>query len=831
MSKNLLGLSLRMLRRDWRAGELRLLFVALVVAVASVTSVGFFTDRIAQALQRQANDLLGADLLLVASQPLTDSYLETARKLGLQRATTINFLSMVLAGDKNQLSDIKAVSPGYPLRGQLQIADRVFAAGNITRAIPAPGTAWVDASLLNQLGLKVGDKITAGAVELIVTAVLVQEPDRGGDFFNIAPRLMMNVQDVPKTGLIQVGSRVKYRLLVAGEAAAVNKFRDYAQARPDPAVNLQSIDDARPEVRSALQRAEQFLGLAALVSVLLASVAVASSVRRFTLRHLDNCAVMRCLGATQATITRLYTLQMLYLGILASLIGCALGYLAQMMLVNLLGGLVAAELPLPSLRPVGFGLLTGLITLLGFALPPLLALKNVSTLRVLRREIGLAQPQSLSVYVLGLVLLAGLILWQAGDIKLGVYLVLGTLAALALFSVVAYGLVRLLNLLRARGGVAWRFGLANIARRASSSVTQIVALAIGIMALLLLTLVRGDLLESWQGSLPPEAPNRFIINIQPEQLSELQAFFQHHAMPKPQLYPLVRARLIMINGKPTAPEDYQDERAERLAEREFNVSWAHDFPSHNQLVAGQWWDANDADKNLLSLEQGVAKTLGLKLGDTMTYSVGDAQFTATVTNLRKVDWDSMRVNFFVIATPGVLANYPASYITSLYVPETKSTLLNELVQAFPNFTVIDVAAIMTQVRRIIERVSLAVEYVFLFTVAAGFLVLYAAIQSTQDERMHESAILRTLGASRRRLLQGLITEFAVLGLLSGLLAAIAASALGYILAKQVLDLPYTFNPGLWIAGMLVGVLGVGLVGALGARSILRQPPLLTLRQV
>jgi putative ABC transport system permease protein len=820
-----------MLRREWRAGELRLLFIALVVAVASVTSVGFFTDRIALALQRQANDLLGADLLLASSRPLADSYAEAATQDGLQTANTINFLSMVLTSDKNQLSDIKAVSKGYPLRGQLTIADRVFAPGSATRDIPEPGTAWVDASLLNQLALKIGDQVTVGDMQLKVTAVLVQEPDRGGDFSNIAARLMMNVQDVSKTGLIQVGSRVKYRLLVAGAADAVDEFQSYAEARSDPAVSLQSIDDARPEVRSALDRAEQFLGLAALVSVLLASVAVASSARRFTLRHLDNCAIMRCLGATQGLITRIYTLQMVVLGVLASLIGCALGYLAQMALVDLLGSLVGTELPLPSLRPVGFGLLVGLVTLLGFAVPPLLALKDVSTLRVLRREIGLAQPQSLRAYALGLALLAGLMFWQAGDIKLGAYLVFGTLAALVLFGGVAYGLVRLLSLFRERGGVAWRFGFANIARRASTSVAQILALGVGIMALLLLTLVRGDLLASWENSLPPVAPNRFIINIQPEQLNELQTFFERRGVAKPVLYPMVRARLMMINGKAVMPEEYQDERAERLAEREFNLSWAQQFPGHNQLVAGEWWGEQGNDKNELSVEEGIADTLGLKLGDTMTYSVGDAEFTATVTSLRKVDWDSMRVNFFVIAAPAVLADYPASYVTSFYVPENQSNLLNELVQAFPNFTVIDVAAIMAQVRRIIERVSQAVEYVFLFTVLAGLLVLYATIQSTQDERRHESAILRTLGASRRQLLQGLIAEFTVLGLLSGLVAALAASALGFVLAKQVLNLPYTFNPGLWVVGMLVGMIGVGSVSALGTRAILRQPPLQTLREV
>ncbi|HLA74995.1 MAG TPA: FtsX-like permease family protein [Gammaproteobacteria bacterium] len=824
-------LNLRMLQRDWRAGELRLLLIALVVAVASVTSVGFFTDRIDQALHRQANELLGGDLLIVANHPIPIEHIQAAEQSGLSHTQTISFLSMVLAGERNELADIKAVSAGYPLRGQLRIAERAFAAGNITRAIPMPGTVWLDARLLNQLGLHIGDMIALGEAQFTVAWILVQEPDRSGDFFSIAPRLLMNINDVAKTQLIQVGSRVSYRLQIAGAAQAVKNFRNSVEPQLKPGERLQGIEDARPEVRSALERAQRFLGLAALVSVLLACVAVAGSARRFTLRHLDDCAIMRCLGATQGLIVRGYVGEMLWLGLVASIVGCVIGYLAQTVLADVLGSLVAADLPTPSWRPILPGLLVGMITLLGFAVPPLLALKNVPTLRVLRREIDVAEPRSLRAYALGLVLLAGLMLWQAGDIKLGLYLIAGSLAAIAFLAGVAFGLVRLLNLFRERGGLAWRFGLANIARRAGGSVVQVVALGLGIMALLLLTLVRGDLLASWQDSLPIQAPNRFIINIQPEQVQPLQAFFARHAVTTPDLYPMVRGRLVKINNRPVTPDDYQEEHAARLVEREFNLSWMTDLPSDNRVIEGRWWGSQEQRQEGFSVEEGIATTLGLKLGDTLSYSIGGTELRGTITSLRKVDWDTFRVNFFVIATPKLLRDYPTSYITSFYLPEDQLELLNSLVQTFPNLTIIDVAAIMTQVRHIIERVSLAVEYVFLFTVLAGLLVLYAAIQATQDERMHEGALLRMLGASRRQLLRGLSAEFVSLGLLAGLVAALAASLLAYILAKQVLHLAYALNPWLWLAGMLAGVVAVMLVGALGLRPILNHPPLQTLRRI
>lgn len=824
-----IALSFRMLRREWRAGELRVLALALVIAVGSVTSVGFFVDRVGRALAQQANLLLGADLALVADHRPEPSFLAEGRKRGLRLAQTVTFPSMVLFAGRNQLAEIKAVSAGYPLRGNLRVAERPFTADRTAREGPAAGTAWVDARLAGQLGLKVGDEVEVGAAPLRLAAILSQEPDRAGDLFSIAPRLMMNLADLPATGLIQPGSRATYRLLVADGEAAVASFYSWAVPRLNRGERLETVKDARPEVRAALARAGQFLGLAALTSVVLAAVAVAMAARRFTQRHLDSCAVMRCLGARQATIFRLYLYQFVLLGVGASLVGCLVGYAAQGALVARLGSLVATELPLPSPLPVLQGLVTGVATLLGFALPPLMQLKRVPALRVLRRELGPPAGSSLVGYLLGIAVIAGLLLWQAGDLKMGGYVLGGLAAAVIVAALLALGLMRLLAGLRGGAAVAWRYGLANVTRRRGGSVAQVAAFGLGILVLLLLTVVRGDLMHSWQSTLPPDAPNRFIINIQPDQVQALNRFFRRQHLPVPALFPMVRGRLVAINGREVRPESYTDDRARRLAEREFNLSWADRPQTDNRIVAGRWWRVGEARTAQLSVEEGIAQTLGIRLGDTLTYSVAGRLFDARVTSLRKVEWDSFRVNFFVIGTPGLLEDYPASYITSFHLAPRRVGLLDEMVRAFPNFTVIDVAAVMDQVRGIMDRVAGTVEFVFLFTLLAGFMVLFAAIAASRDERMYEAAIWRVLGARRRQLVLVQFAEFAGIGLLAGVTAAIGAGGLQYALSEYVLHLPYLFNPWVLPASALASALVVGIAGVLGTWTALTRPPLETLR--
>lgn len=830
MNRSLL-FSLRLLRREWRAGELRMVALAVVVAVAASTSVGFFTERVRGAMAAQASELLAADIVVESPNPIKVAWRARARGLGLRTAETVTFPSVVVVGERTRLTEVKAVGPGYPLRGHVRVAPEPFAPDHVTSAIPADGAVWLDARLMTSLQLAPGDHLGLGSRRFRIRQVVSYEPDRGGDFFSIAPRLMMRLSDLPSTGLVQVGSRLRYRLLLAGKPEAVQAFRRWMATRLPPGTRLLGIHDARPELSAALDRGEEFLGLAALVSVLLAGVAIAISARRYARHHLDPAAVLRCLGASQNFLATAFGAQLFWLALGAGIVGAALGYLAQFGLAYLLGGLVGGTLPNPGLLPAVAGIAMGAVMLLGFGFPPILALKQVSPARVLRRDLGGPPARSLLVYGAALAAIIALLWWQTRNAELASWVLAGTAATLAALALVAWLLVRAVDVVRRRGvGIAWRFGIANIARRTRTSIIQVVAFGLGITVMLLLAIVRTDLLNQWRASLPADAPNYFVINIQKQQLDAVHRYFADNGLRTVQLYPMVRARLVAINGKDLDPEHYKEVRARRLAEREQNLSWAATPQKGNRIVAGAWWRPQDRGKKELSLEKGIAKTLGIHLGDRLRYTIAGETLELTVTSLREVNWDSFRVNFFMIVPPGVLDPYPTSYITGFRLDSDRSPLLGRLVHRFPNLTVIEIGAIMAKVRSIMDRVSLAVEFVFLFTLAAGVIVLWAAIQATQDERMHEGAILRTLGASRAQLLRGILAEFLVLGALAGLLAGVAATAIGWTLAEKVFHLDY--QPGLLalVAGLLGGALGVGLAGAAGARPIVRLAPISILRR-
>jgi putative ABC transport system permease protein len=833
---NLVKLSLRMLQRDLYAGELNVLIFALVIAVGGMTTVGFFTDRVQLALSRQGDQLLGADLIIVSDHPLSQHYTDKAIQLGLTTSTALKFPSMVVKGGNSMLVGIKAVTAGYPLRGELRITDNIdgglpFLNDHVANAIPSPGSVWVGEKLAARLALKKGDRIEVGTAHLTVASLITQEPDYSISFINLGPRVLINAIDLPATGLIQQGSRISYRLLIGGEAGPVKTFRNWVQSHLVLGERIEGIRDARPEIKAALERAEKFLSLAAMASVVLAAAAVALTTRRFIMRHLDGCAVMRCLGARQTEILYLYLYHFIILGIVSSVIGCLLGIIAQEALVYWLATMVEVELPWPSLLPVVHGILVGMVLLLGFALPPLLNLRSVPALRVLRRDIGVSNAHSVTGYVLGLAVLSVLFLWKAGDVRLGIFVMTGFIVAIVIFGLFGILLVKTLSNVRSKSGGSWNYGLASIWRRANTSVVQAIALGLGLMALLTLTLIRGDLLQNWHTSLPPDTPNRFLVNIQEDQLQPLKVFFNQHNIVQPTIHPMVRARLTSINGRIVSPEDYSNTRAKRLVKREFNLSWASEIRSDNQIMDGRWWQDRDIGKAVLSMEAGVAKIIGVHLGDTLTYDIAGSTFSVEVTSLRKVDWDSFRVNFFAVTPPGVLEQYPTSYITSFYLPQHQMDMMDQLVIAFPNFLVIDVAAIITQVQKVIEQVTKAVEFVFLFTLLAGLVVLYAAIISTQDERIYEAAIFRTLGAKRRQLISAWAVEFAILGGLSGLFAAMGASVLGYVIGKYTLNLSYTFNLWIWLIGLFAGIIGVMVAGLMGTRSALSRPPILTLRRI
>jgi putative ABC transport system permease protein len=851
---NTLRLALRMLRRDWRAGELRVLVAALILAVASVGTVGFFADRVKGALTRQANLLLGGDLMITGDRPLPPAYGERAQADGLATTPVIRFNSMVhvagntvagsaagpdsVRGDASPssvaavLTDVKAVGPGYPLRGAVRLVDAGNPEGRIANAIPGRGEVWVDVRLAQRLRVDRGDRLAVGEATLTVTDIVQQEPEVAGVIFSLGPKLLLNIDDVPATNLLQPGNRANYRLLVAETPGGnLERFRTWLGREIKPGQRMETVRELRPEVRQTLERAEKFLGLAALVAVLLAAVAVALAASRYLRRHLDAAAMLRCLGAPVRQTLALFVLQFLALGVIASALGVLAALGGQALLVGMLASMMDAGLPAPTFEPAFKAFATGLLLLLGFAVPPLVALANVPPLRVLRRDLPRPKAGGVLAYALGIATVALLIAWQAREAQAGAIMVGGVAGLLAVAALAAWLLVSLLKRLP-KGGVSWRFGLANLTRRRFAASLQIGALALGLMALLLLTLVRGDLMYAWRTNLPPDAPNQFLVNVLPDQVEDARVTLSQRFGREIAFNPMVRGRLVELNGAPLDTTRYEDARARRLAEREFNLSWTDRVPPGNRVVAGRFWSGDARGEAAgMSLEDGIAESLGVKLGDTLTFDVAGLRVTARVTSLRKVDWDSFRVNFFALFPPGPLDGKPATYIAAFRAPEADNAWLAPLVQKHPNILAIDVGEVMRQVQAIVDRVSRAIEFVFLFTLVGGLLVLQAAVAATQDERRFDAAVLRTLGASRRQLRSAQVAEFLLLGALAGFVAAAGATAIGWVLADRVFKIPFDANPMVWLYGIVGGAIAVTVAGWLGTRGTLNQPPLAVMRQL
>ncbi|MGE5639939.1 MAG: ABC transporter permease, partial [Clostridia bacterium] len=795
----------RMLARDWRAGELRLLAAALAVAVASVTSVGFFADRIGRGLVRDAHQLLGADLVLVSDHPFAELFSQEVDKEGLSRAEASAFISMAISGERSQLAGVKAVTENYPLRGKLRIAPQAGAPDAEAPPGPPRGKVWIEERLVSSLGAAPGARIKLGRAELEVAAVLTLEPERSASFFNIAPRIVMNAADVAETGLVQPGSRVTYYLYAAGDAARVAALEKRVKSRLGRGQRVETLETGRPEVRAGIERAERFLSLTALLAAILAGVAIGLGTRRFVERHLDACAVMRCLGATQSHLVALYAWEFALLGVLACSAGALIGTVAQAGIAAALGELLRADLPPPGPVPALQGFLVGFVLLLGFALPPLLQLKDVPAVRVIRREAGETKRGALAAYAAGSLALAALLVWQAGDMKLGAYVVGGFAVAVVLFFALAWLALRFLTLSFIRANApsrVLRYGLANLRRGLRANAIQTASLALGLAAVLLLTFTRNDLVEAWRRSAPPDAPNRFLLGVQPDQLQDVQRFLAGHGLKNAVLYPMVRARVTAVNGRPVREGDYSEERARRLVEREFNLSYMEAPPEHNAIAAGRWFAPGAHE---LSVEEGIAATLGWKLGDELRWEAAGEAFTARITSLRRLRWDSMRVNFFVIAPPKLLAGLPTSYISAFRVEPAQSAALNELVARFPNVTVVDVAAAVRQAQDVVDQLVHAVQYVFLFAMIAGLIVLYSALVATEDERRRTAAVLRVYGASRALVAGSQRVEFLAMGAVAGLLATLGAAAIGQLLARRVFELDLPPSLALWIAGPLAGL--------------------------
>ena len=836
MNTSFLRLGWRTLWRDLRAGELRLLIVAVTLAVAALTAVGFFADRLKGGLQRDASQLLGGDLVVVSDNPTPQAFLDRAAALGLQGAGTLGFPTMGRASDTqggaSRLVALKSVQPGYPLSGSLKVADTPGGAEQTTRDIPAPGEVWVDAPVLESLGLAMGDKLLLGDAALRISRTIVLEPDRGGGFMSFAPRVMLNQADLAATALVQPASRLTYRFAVVGTPQAVQQFSDWATAeikRSDlRGVRVESLESGRPEMRQALDRAEKFLSLVALLSALLSAVAVALAARSFAASHLDDCAMLRVLGQSQRTIAWSYAFEFILIGLFASALGVAIGYAVHYVFVALLAGLVDAALPAASLQPVFFGLGMGLTLLLAFGLPPVLQLAQVPPLRVIRRDMGGLKPTSLSVLGLGVAGFAALLVAASSDLKLGLIAVGGFAVAVVLFAALSWGAVVLLRrVVNEATAPRWLvLATRQISARPVFAVVQVSALAVGLLALILLVLLRTDLISSWRKATPPDAPNRFVINVMPDQSASFQQSLRDGGVKNFDWFPMIRGRLIAVNGKAVTPDDFTEDRARRLVDREFNISHTATRPQHNEVVAGRW---TDGEQGAISVESGIAETLGLHLGDTMRFDMGGVQSEAKITSLRKVDWGSMRANFFVIYPVDTLADMPITYLAAFRAPDTKG-FDNQLVRNYPNITNVDMASTILQVQRVLDQVVRAVEFLFAFTLAAGLVVLFASVTATREERAREFAIMRAVGAPSRLLRQVQRAELAGVGMLAGFLASLVAMAVGWSLAKYVFDFAWT---GAWWVPLLGALTGAALAlaaGWWGLRDVLRRPVVETLRR-
>ena len=839
--------SLRQFWRDWRSGELRLLFFSLVLAVAALSAVGFVAQRLQGALVRDAAQLIGGDVVVVSDHPIESDYLQRAQADGLRHMQTAVFPSMALdaTGDHTRLVSLKAVGAHYPLISEVVLREGLQSPEVARRGPPDPGTVWVSSSVLGALRLNVGDALQLGNARFRIAAVVVREPDTGAGFINFAPRVMMNRADLPSTGLIQPASRVTYRLAVAGRPQATAAYQAWAQARirqtASRGMRVETVSDSGPAQEQTLKRASDFLHLVALITALMAAVAVAQSARDFARRRLQPCAVFKALGLRQGVLLRRYTAEFLWLGGFAAVLGVLLGLAAQGAMIGLLHGLIQVKvraLPAPGWMPALFAAATGMVLLLAFGLPSILQMARIPPLAVLRRSLGRLQSAPF-VTVLAGVGAFGVLLWlQAGDVRLGLIAAGGFIGLALVFALLAWLMTRgLRRWIRGRaasshgaGGLA-QMAARQLSTRPWSAVIQITALSLGLLALVLLVLMRTSLIDAWRASIPSNAPDRFVINIQPAQTKDFLAALRHDGVKQEDWYPMLRGRLVAINGRAVFGRDYGDTRARELIDREFNLSASSTLPKANTLVAGRWVDTGGPDAKGLSVEQGIAKTLGFKMGDTLTFDIAGRRVTAPITSVRHVDWSSMHANFFVLLPQSMLKDQPVTFLAAYRAPGDAQRMDDVLVRQFPNLTVVDVGSLLAHLRNLIDQVITAVQFLFLFALAAGLAVLAASLALSRQDRAREMAVWRALGASSQLLRRMALMEMLWVGAVAGLLGAAGAAAVSAALAHWVFHFPWQPPWLLWPAAMLVSALLAMLAGWWSLREVLRRAPGQSLRQL
>jgi putative ABC transport system permease protein len=820
----------------WRAGALRVLVFALIVAVTAITAVGFFTARVDSALTQQGGLLLGGDVAMLSDHVIQSSYIQSAQSLNLQSVNTVEFASMVTFGDDNQLAQIKAVDTGFPLRGDLTIGQSTLDAGVLVKHGPKQGEVWIEPRLTNLLAVKVGDQVQVGMLDFVVSQILVREPSRGGDMFNFAPRLMMHTADLPATELIQTGSRVKYQLLVAGAPQAVKQFYETTAPLLGRGEKIQDVQSARPEIRSALEKARQFLGLSAMVSLILAMVAMVLSSMPYIKQSLETFALMRCFGAAKQLVLQVLAWQTAFIAVLSAIVGIALGYIAQLGLEQVAGHLFVDALPPIPLAPIGMALLVSLAMMFAVVLPHAWQIRHLTAMNILRRETIAPNASNQFKYLPAALVMVAAIFWQANSVKLAAATVAALIGLSAVMVLLAWVCINASVAIMDKAATSKtmnsiKMGVYGLKRRMGLSIMQMIGFSIGLTVLMLLALVRNDLINSWQASLPADAPNRFVINIQSDQIPAVEHFFKQHEIKGSQVLPMIRGRLMTKNGEDMQNKVWKTDRQQRLAQREFNLSMAQDLQSDNQLLEGEWWRENDHGKSYMSIEHDLAKNLGVKLNDQLVFDIAGAPIEFTVTSIRKVDWDTMRANFFAVTTPATLNAFSASYLSSFHLPKEKVLAMNQLVKDLPNLTVIDIAALLAQVRGIMQQMSTTIAFVYLFSLVAGIAVIYAALVATQEARVMEATLMRVFGSSKREVTVAYLTEFVVIGFVAALVAVVVANGLADYLSQYVLNISFQFNVGAVLVSLVLASIFIPLAAWFGLRGYLNVTPRQLLQSV
>ena len=817
-------LAWRLLQRDWNAGELKILLLALIIAVASMTSIGMFIQRIDRAMTDQTGQFLGADLVLRSSVIIDNDIIDYAKHSGLKTTSSISFSSVIVANEEFQLTHVKAVDNNYPLLGNIKISTTLYGEEQTVSYGPASGEVWLAPRLFNLVNISINDTIELGEAKFTVSGVLKHDPGQTGSFMSIAPRLLMNIKDVDKTAIIQAGSRVNYLAGFAGKIEDRKILENWLKPQLNTSQSLIGGTEGSQAINSAMSKAEQYLALSAMLSVMLSGIAIAMTANHYAKRHFDQSALMRCMGATQKTIMQIFTFQLIILGIAGSLAGCVAGYLTQEGLVILLKNFLTPDLPAPGFYPFIVGFISGFITLAGFSLPALLRLKSVPPLRVLRRDINPMPVSSLLIYFFALSSIIILMWWQSGQLKLTLLVVTGVVLSMLILLVLTFILMHLSRIFTPLLSGPWKIGLKQIIRHKKENQLQMLAFGLSLMVLMTIYLLRTDLISRWENQLPDDAPNHFVVNIQQYEVSGVKTFFDKHNVATEGLYPMVRGRISMINNRPVSEVFPDKSKLDPSLKRELNLSWSKSLQNNNRIIDGNWWSDHDIGKAYISIENSLATRLMVSTGDSLTFSIADQDITAIIKSTRSVQWDSFQPNFFILFPDNVINDYPVSYISSFYIPKSKKNILNELVSTYPTLTVLEIDEIMNQVKSIMQQVTTAVEYVMLFVLLAGSMVLIASMQSGMNERIHSNSIMRILGANSSFISRSQISEFSLLGLFSGILAVSGAEAITFILYKYAFNLAFEIHYWLWLAGPAISIVLILLISQLYMHKTTQQSP-------